>query len=282
MCEGFKKDELSKSRARSGHPAEPACAGMDYHGNGKLEARGAIRYGIACRRRIESDARAKSHGPQRRSTFSELRVAQTADDELAFELTSHTTENTNWVDTLKAELAVQSGKLYADTNFYSLSDKTGNDTEWIAERILPRVSWPNNGQPSGGYVVPDGLFGIAYQDGDARPTYRFFALEADRGTMPIARSDRKQTSYLGKLAAYDEIIARQIHKTHWGIPNLLVLTVTTSAARASEIVGKLPDGRPAFLFKAIEGRALSAPALHLLLEPWMRPGSPPLCIAVAR
>ncbi len=136
--------------------------------------------------------------------------------------------------------------------------------------------------PSGGYLVPDGSFGIAYQDGDAKATYRFFALEADRGTMPIARSDTKQTSYLGKLAAYDQIIARQIHKTHWGIPNLIVLTVTTSAARASEIVGKLTDGRQAFLFKAMEGKPLSNPAPQLLVEPWTRAGSPPLCIAESR
>jgi hypothetical protein len=76
--------------------------------------------------------------------------------------------------------------------------------------------------PSGSHLAPDGLFGIAY--GPSGP-YRFFALEADRGTMPVSRTSTHQTSYLAKLAAYREIIGRQAHKTHWGIPNLLVLQV---------------------------------------------------------
>jgi protein involved in plasmid replication-relaxation len=124
---------------------------------------------------------------------------------------------------------------------------------------------------SGGYLVPDGVFGIEYRDGEAK-TYRFFALEADRGTMPIARSDPKQTSYLGKLASYREVLARQVHKTQWGVPNLLVLTVTTSPARLSEMIGRLEGGTasPAFLFKALDGRTLSRPARGLLCEPWER------------
>jgi len=136
--------------------------------------------------------------------------------------------------------------------------------------------------PSGGYLVPDGVFGIEYKGGDAK-AYRFFALEADRGTMPIARTDPKQSSYLAKLAAYGEIIARQVHKTHWGIPNLLVLTLTTSAARRSEIIAKLGGGNsPAFLFKAADGKVLRSPLPALLTEPWTRAGLPPLSIAESR
>jgi len=133
--------------------------------------------------------------------------------------------------------------------------------------------------PSGGYLAPDGLFGIEYRCDDAK-AYRFFALEADRGTMPIVRSNPKQTSYLGKLAAYGDIIAQQAHKTYWGIPNLLVLTLTTSAARLSEIVTKLgANGQPVFLFKAVEERSFSKPIPTLLTEPWTRAGHAPLCIA---
>lgn len=132
--------------------------------------------------------------------------------------------------------------------------------------------------PSGGYLVPDGVFGIEYRDKGTK-TFRFFALEADRGTMPIARTNPKQSSYLGKLAAYGEIVARQVHKTHWGIPNLLVLTLTTSAARASEIVAKLDAGNPVFLFKVAEEGVLTKPTPELLTESWMRAGHAPLRIA---
>jgi hypothetical protein len=132
--------------------------------------------------------------------------------------------------------------------------------------------------PSGGSIVPDGVFGLEYRSGGAK-AYRFFALEADRGTMPISRTKPGQTSYLGKLAAYSEVIERQVHKTHWGVPNLLVLTVTTSAARASEIVAKLGKGSPAFLFQAVESNALTRPLPSLLTEPWQRAGHAPLNIA---
>jgi Replication-relaxation len=134
--------------------------------------------------------------------------------------------------------------------------------------------------PSGGYVVPDGLFGLEYRAGDAK-SYRFFALEADRGTMPVARSKPGQTSYLGKLAAYGEIIGQQAHKTHWGIPNLLVLTLMNSEARMRATLERLGGqlGNAAFLFKAIDASALRTPATQLLSEPWERAGRAAICIA---
>ena len=132
--------------------------------------------------------------------------------------------------------------------------------------------------PSGGYLVPDGLFGIEYRASD-RKVYRFFALEADRGTMPVVRSNDSQTSYLGKIAAYREIIAHQLFKTHWGIPNLLVLTVTGGEVRAQEIMARLQEKTgesAAFLFKAVGTIDLTTPAPQLLFEPWRRAGFPPL------
>jgi hypothetical protein len=132
-------------------------------------------------------------------------------------------------------------------------------------------------------VIPDALFGLEYRSGEQK-TYRFFALEADRGTMPVARSDKRQTSYLGKLAAYREIRAKGLPKSYLGVSTLFVLTLTTSPARVKEIMsGFLEEGRedPCFLFKAIgsDPRAMAAPAAHLLREPWQRAGETPLVIA---
>ena len=135
--------------------------------------------------------------------------------------------------------------------------------------------------PAGGYLVPDGLFGLEYAHG-ASKAYRFFALEADRGTMPIGRSNPNQTSYLGKIAAYREIIARRVHKTHLGLPNLLVLTLTTGEARIADImrqIGHQTGDSAAFLFKSMNPSGLTMPAPQLLIEPWPRVGFPPLCIA---
>ncbi len=139
---------------------------------------------------------------------------------------------------------------------------------------------------SGGTVVPDALFGLEYK-ADGKTAYRFFALEADRNTMPIVRSDRAQTSYLKKMLAYREIVARQVHKSHLGLPNLLVLTVTTNAAHMAWIMQHVCDhigAHAGLLFLSVDtGRAIDkarSPSVDFLLTPWQRVGWPPLCLAV--
>jgi hypothetical protein len=130
-----------------------------------------------------------------------------------------------------------------------------------------------------GAVIPDGLFGIEYRS-DERKSYRFFALEVDRGTMPIERTDQTKTAYLAKLAGYQEVMAGQLSKSHWGIPNLFVLTVTMSKDRLSGIVNRFDDrgGGPLFLFKSADTYSFTAPAPQLFLEPWTRAGLSPLRI----
>jgi hypothetical protein len=134
-----------------------------------------------------------------------------------------------------------------------------------------------------GAVIPDGIFGLEYRTGN-RKAYRFFALELDRGTMPIVRTNERQTSLVGKLTAYRTAIARGAHRAHLGIPNLLVLTVTTDAPRLRAALGKFGEAgsQPAFLFAAVEPDRLNRPVANLLLEPWERPGLPPLAIAESR
>jgi len=120
-------------------------------------------------------------------------------------------------------------------------------------------------------IVPDALFGLEYLN-EGRKAYRFFALEADRGTMPIARSDGRQTSMLAKLAGYRTIIEQGAPKACLGVPNLLVLTVTTSESRCTEIMRKLaPESSPLFLFKSIAPDG-TAPQPDLLTAPWLRAG----------
>lgn len=132
-------------------------------------------------------------------------------------------------------------------------------------------------------VAPDAIFGIEYRR-DGRNTYRFFALEADRGTMPLARSNNGQTSYLGKVAAYHEIIARQIHRIYLGVPNLLVLTVMANKPRVPDIIARLDSSAAdsgAFLFKSLNASDLAIPTPRLLFEPWERAGHSPLRIGAS-
>jgi len=130
-------------------------------------------------------------------------------------------------------------------------------------------------------VVPDAIFGIEYRR-DGRKAYRFFAAEADRGTMPIVRTDKRQTSLVAKLAAYREAISRGSHQAHWGIPNLLVLVITLSSSHLEKLlksVAGVDGGNPAILFKSVAATELPAgPSSSFLLEPWDRTGYPPLVI----
>jgi hypothetical protein len=131
---------------------------------------------------------------------------------------------------------------------------------------------------NGNTVVPDAIFGLEYHR-DGRRAYRFFALEADRGTMPIARAASSGTSLLEKVESYRRIIERGAYHQSLGVPNLLVLTVTTSETRCAEMVAKcaalMADGR-ALLLSSFAGA--TAPDPNLLSAPWQRPGAPPLYI----
>jgi hypothetical protein len=77
--------------------------------------------------------------------------------------------------------------------------------------------------------------------------------------MPIVRSAGNGTSVLSKLAVYRDILAREAHRIRWGIPNLLVLTVTTDRSRCAELIrqmGERIDEAPQFLFRAVRNVAL--------------------------
>ena len=130
----------------------------------------------------------------------------------------------------------------------------------------------------GGYLVPDALFGLEYRS-EHRKTYRFFALEADRATMPLRRSAIRQSSYGKKVGAYRKIVAQGIHRSHLGLPNLLVLTVTTSEVRCTNMLSIMKDCADStmFLFKVWSG-ADGRPSAGLLLDTWVRAGHSALSI----
>jgi hypothetical protein len=129
-------------------------------------------------------------------------------------------------------------------------------------------------------IVPDGLFGLEYTH-DGTTSYRFFALEADRNTMPITRANLHQSSYLRKMLAYQEITAQHVYGTHLGVPNLLVLNVTNTEQHMRalmELLNELTAGKGSkvFLFKTLstlgDFRVAPAPTSHLLTEAWRRAG----------
>jgi hypothetical protein len=85
-------------------------------------------------------------------------------------------------------------------------------------------------------VEPDRVFGLRFADRPEGRQGAYFFLEADRGTMPVARKGLLQTSFRRKLMAYQETWQQGLHKAHLGIPNFRVLTVTTSEERVRHLV----------------------------------------------
>jgi hypothetical protein len=126
-------------------------------------------------------------------------------------------------------------------------------------------------------LIPDDLFGIEYPG----KSYRFFAVEIDRNTESIERTKLDQNAFGTKLRGYLDIAGSRTYRSHWGIPNLLVLTVTTNVTHMHNILGYLKkltehDAKAAerFLFKAKPefGSNWRVPdvMVDILTEPWLR------------
>ena len=76
-------------------------------------------------------------------------------------------------------------------------------------------------------LVPDLVFGLRFPDGSRR----CFLVEIDRGTMPVMRSDTRQTSFARKMRVYLAAYAARLHERHFGWKNFRVLTVTSEPTR---------------------------------------------------
>jgi hypothetical protein len=117
-------------------------------------------------------------------------------------------------------------------------------------------------------VIPDGLFGLDFAVERKR---KYFFLEADRATMPIARTDLNQTSIQRKLLAYLAGGGKTNHfGAHFGVGNFRVLMVTTSAERMAGMIDALKEltagcGSAQFLFT---DKATLHGAADLLMLPW--------------
>lgn len=119
-------------------------------------------------------------------------------------------------------------------------------------------------------------------------TYLFFpGIEADCGTEPIEPSDSERSSIVNKIVAYTAIAEQGIYRSHFGFPNFFVPIIANNESRTQSIIrllDKLTDGHGSklFLFKTFSPFAgfqnrNKAPG-HMLTEPWLRAGHPPLSL----
>lgn len=95
-------------------------------------------------------------------------------------------------------------------------------------------------------VVPDKVFAFETQQPDGRVVRTHYLVEADRGTMPITRSNKRQSSVMQKLRTY-HLLSQKPGSLP---PNTLVVLLSISEQRLNNIVQAIADaGLPKRLFK---------------------------------
>jgi hypothetical protein len=100
-------------------------------------------------------------------------------------------------------------------------------------------------------VIPDRVFALEYTGSSGKPERVYFFLEADRGTMPVVRTNLAQTSFRRKLLAYAATWTNKVHQRYLGIHRFRVLTVTTIPGRVQSLLeacSQLQRGHGLFLF----------------------------------
>lgn len=113
-------------------------------------------------------------------------------------------------------------------------------------------------------VAPDRVIALEPVDPENEKERQTFFLEADRGTMPVTRSNFRQTSVERKLLAYEATWSQRLHQTRLGLPRFRTLIVTPSRERAANIVEhirSLPRGRGLFLCANLDRLAAAEDAL---------------------
>ncbi len=142
---------------------------------------------------------------------------------------------------------------------------------------------PKTGKSETRDLIPDALFGLEYRKG-SRKSYRFFLVEADRGTEPTRASRFNRKSHLRNFLQYREYVGRGLYKDHLGLTaGLLVLNVTlfpkTAEAMMKLLIELNSNGNSYQLFRTLDGNGIS-PVKPIgldsdMLTGWQRAGHEP-------
>lgn len=127
-------------------------------------------------------------------------------------------------------------------------------------------------------LIPDALFGLEYVNG-AQRSYRFFLVEADRGTEPTRSSRFNRKSHLRNFMQYREYIGQKLYKSHLGLKaGLMVLNVTKDQATLQRMLALGEEvydkGNTYMLFQTADAFAGNfappKPLPQFLKMPWQR------------
>jgi hypothetical protein len=138
-------------------------------------------------------------------------------------------------------------------------------------------------------LIPDALFGLEYNT-RGKKSYRFFLVEADRGSEPSRSSRFNRKSHMRNFLQYREYVGHGCYKDHLGLTaGMLVLNVANSEATLNKMLELMketsPRGNSYMLFQAIDGfgRYFKPSGSHSALckARWARVGARPMVISIA-
>ncbi|WP_417519747.1 replication-relaxation family protein [Minwuia sp.] len=129
-------------------------------------------------------------------------------------------------------------------------------------------------------LIPDALFGLQYLTSEG-PRYRFFLVEADRGTEPMRTANGNRKSWMRSLAQYRAYVGGGLYRDHLRLTApLLVLIVGTEERKIDRMVRLTRNegsAEPWLLFTALEGFGPvfrpQDPIADLLDRHWLRAAS---------
>ena len=139
------------------------------------------------------------------------------------------------------------------------------------ETTLHPMKWPvrlkAHSRSGTTWVIPDAAFSLR----DTADRESFLLLEVDRGTMPVARSDPFQSSFLKKVEAYRETRNQGHLWKRWQIPGFRVLVVAETEERKKSLQAATArcfrhGTSTMFLFAVAHAVLNAADALHSAWE----------------
>lgn len=91
-------------------------------------------------------------------------------------------------------------------------------------RHMVRYTDPSTGRRAEKELIPDQIFGVEYLTAEG-PRYRFYLVEADRGTEPIASSNAARKSILSMIAQHRAYLETGVYKGHLKLTAPLVTLI---------------------------------------------------------
>ncbi|MCP4184270.1 MAG: hypothetical protein GY761_13300 [Hyphomicrobiales bacterium] len=135
-------------------------------------------------------------------------------------------------------------------------------------------------------LIPDAIFGLEYKQAGGSK-YRFFIVEADRGTEPSRSSNFNRKSHLRNFLQYREYVGRGLYKDHLKLTaGMMVLNVTTNTITMSNMIKLVNElsqqGNNYLLFKTCKSFGQyfkpSKPNFDILDRKWRRSGQDPFLL----